>query len=66
MGALIRRADARKGEPGRSLLDEAEKVFRTVTWTRINELGDEDREESQRLRRLYREWKETYFSRGSP
>jgi hypothetical protein len=63
VGALLARAQAATGDGSRALFDEAEAVFKKVSWTRIVELGNEDREESQRLRRQYREWKEQHFNR---
>jgi len=64
VGALIRRAEAMKGDEGKKLLDEAGRVFRKISWAGLIEVAGEDREESQRLRRQYREWKETYFNRA--
>ena len=43
------------------LLEEAEKLFRTISWTRLVDLADRDPEESARLLRQHREWKERYF-----
>jgi tetratricopeptide (TPR) repeat protein len=63
VAALIRRAEAAANETAaRPLLDEAEGVFRKVSWTRLVE-ATRDPEESGRLRRQYREWKERYFTR---
>jgi hypothetical protein len=64
VGALIRRAEASTGDGGKKLLDEAGRVFRKISWAGLIEVAGEDREESQRLRRQYREWKETYFNKA--
>jgi len=65
VAALLKRAESAGGEPNGPLRREAEDVFESISWTRLVEIADQDREESQRLRKLYRLWKDRYFNRLS-
>ena len=61
--ALLRRWELRKGDDKEALFKEAESVFQSISWTRIAEMASEDKNESQRLRSRYKEWKVRYFNR---
>ncbi|MGH9360453.1 MAG: hypothetical protein ACRD2T_00945, partial [Thermoanaerobaculia bacterium] len=63
VATLLHRAEPAAGDPRAALRAEAESVFGRISWTKLVELAGEDREESQRLRRQYRQWKEQHFSK---
>ncbi len=63
VAALLKRAEGGGGEPNGPLRREAEKVFEAISWSRLVEIADQDRDESHRLRKLYRLWKDRYFNR---